>query len=370
MAWLPLLAALAWGLAEGQHVVMPLEVHPIPKHFHGFERFFDKFVPVFAPQSRELHGVQVVATKGVPDHKVLRVANVLAEFLDNDADGKPDNPKVVEEMQRHGSTMIMFKDGDELDKSGFDDIPGYDTQDVEGDETGKNSSRSLLARVMTAHQVGKELACKNRPDLICDAPLEEVFHLVTDTGYAYAYPKEFATKPGSVLAITMDSLIADCGYAGDSPLGRHSFFRYPKCRGVYHYSDDTCDYGCLMTEYFHHFIASINGEYPWGRNGMCGDEHQRASEWELCADAPDGNLTQSREVLRNGDPDGYALITDRWYKVPQRMPLGLYLPKFVPRPKRAAPAPELPMRGFRIILQGALRRMHRARLAARRSLIM
>eukprot|EP00413_Alexandrium_margalefii_P037252 CAMPEP_0204591808 /NCGR_PEP_ID=MMETSP0661-20131031/50572_1 /ASSEMBLY_ACC=CAM_ASM_000606 /TAXON_ID=109239 /ORGANISM="Alexandrium margalefi, Strain AMGDE01CS-322" /LENGTH=332 /DNA_ID=CAMNT_0051601965 /DNA_START=46 /DNA_END=1040 /DNA_ORIENTATION=+ len=320
-------AALACGLlclAAGQRVEMPLEVHPIPKHFHGFERYFQKYVSVFAPAGDDLHGVQVVATKGVPDEKALRVANVLAEFLDNDADGKLDNEKVVREMQRHGSTMIMFADQDELESSGFDEIPGYDVQDVEGDETGRN--RTLLAHVMTAHSVGPEHACRHRPELICDAPLEEVFHLVTDTGYANAYPKEFAVKSGSDLAITMDTLIGNCGFAGSSPLGRHSSFHFPHCQGKYHYSDDTCEYGCLMTEYFHHFIASINGEYPWGRGNMCGSDGHRASEWELCLDAPDGNLTPSRELLRSGDPDGFGLITDPEFRVPQRMPLGRYAP--------------------------------------------
>lgn len=36
-------------------------------------------------------GVQVVATKLVPDEKVERVASVLAQLLDNDADGQIDN---------------------------------------------------------------------------------------------------------------------------------------------------------------------------------------------------------------------------------------------------------------------------------------
>ena len=36
-----------------------------------------------------------------------------------------------------------------------------------------------------------------------DSPLEEVFHLVTDTGFAHAYPEVFATKVGSNLTAAM-----------------------------------------------------------------------------------------------------------------------------------------------------------------------
>merc|ERR1719375_1640657 len=223
----------------------------------------------------------------------------------------------------------MFVDGDEMDNSGFDGVDGYDDQDVEGDEVGSN--RTLLGHLITAQSMEPPSRCKYRPDLICDGPLEEVFHLVTDTGFAYAYPKQFSTSPGSALTITMDEVIQNCGYASfDNPLRYYATYRFPNCTGFYHYNDDTCDYGCLATEYFHHFIASYNGEYPWKANGMCPSSQQRSDEWELCADAPDGNLTKSRQILQRGDPDGFALITDPAFKVPLKMPDGNYTPREYP----------------------------------------
>lgn len=369
LAGLLLLATGAVAAPPHSHVLTPLKIQPIPTHFHGFEKFFSKYIPVLSEWDTT-NGVQVVATKGVPDEKVERVANVLAQFLDNDADGWLDNPDVVLQMGKHGATMIMFADDDELEASGFDDIPGFDAQDVEGDETGSN--RTLRAHLMTSEHVGRQHVCKNRRDLICDAPLEEVFHLVTDEGFAFAYPKQFATTPGSELAISMDQVIGNCGYSSvDNPFGRHTVFRFPNCTGGYHYDDDTCGYGCLATEYFHHFIASYNGEYPWGKPDMCPDSQGPSDEWELCAVTADGKLDRSRELLKRGDPDGFALITDSFYKVPLKMPDGNYTPRYVPpdsdlrAPHQRAVA-DMPLAAFgKIVLEGRARRAHRSRLAGK-----
>ena len=46
-----------------------------------FEKYFGKYVDVF--------GVPIYATSQVTDGKVLHAANVLAQYLDNDADGTP-----------------------------------------------------------------------------------------------------------------------------------------------------------------------------------------------------------------------------------------------------------------------------------------
>ena len=57
---------------------------------------------------------------------------------------------------------------------------------------------------------------------------------------------------------------------------------------------------------------------------MCGSHGKRAEEWELCVDAPDGQLEPNRRLLKNEDPDGFGLITDPFYKVPLKMPDGSY----------------------------------------------
>jgi len=355
-------------------IITPLTVrHKFPVPLAPFKHWFSKFVPIL-PGSKHFPGVHVVASRNVPDRKVERIANVLAEFLDNDEDGKVDNPHVAMHMQKRGATMIMFGDADELEQSGFDDVPGFDTQDCEGDETGVTPGR-VMAHVMTAEAVGENsMACLYHTDMLCDAPLEEVLHLVTDVGFAYAYPKVFGTRAGSAIAITMDELIANCGHSSqDTPLGKYSKYSFPDCIGKYHYTDETCEYGCLIAEYVHHFVASYNGEYPFGRPGVvpdnaCGTKDKRAGEWELCAVAKDGNLSASRELLKRGDPDGFSLLTDPIFRLPLRMPDG----KYKPPPNSSAvffkvdAHAERAVLGFQhISLEGKLRRRHRMHVAGK-----
>ena len=65
-----------------------------------FEKYFGKYVDVF--------GVPIYATSQVTDGKVLHAANVLAQYLDNDADGTPDNPLVVEKLKETNSVIPLF----------------------------------------------------------------------------------------------------------------------------------------------------------------------------------------------------------------------------------------------------------------------
>lgn len=54
----------------------------------AFDHVFPKEIDVF--------GVSIRGTASTPDGKMLHAANVMAEYLDNDADGEPDNPRVIE----------------------------------------------------------------------------------------------------------------------------------------------------------------------------------------------------------------------------------------------------------------------------------
>eukprot|EP00747_Dinoflagellata_sp_TGD_P086432 gnl/TRDRNA2_/TRDRNA2_163283_c2_seq1.p1 gnl/TRDRNA2_/TRDRNA2_163283_c2~~gnl/TRDRNA2_/TRDRNA2_163283_c2_seq1.p1 ORF type:complete len:426 (-),score=47.05 gnl/TRDRNA2_/TRDRNA2_163283_c2_seq1:63-1340(-) len=314
-------------------IVMPLRVRTIGPHMHGFERFFAKYVPVLLGNVRDCpscRGVQVVATQHVPDFKVERVANVLAEYLDNDPrDGVVDDFNVVMEMQKRGATMVMFANFTELHKSHFGGLKSFDHVDVEADETGGSSLGRLSARVFLAEGVAvsqedPELRCIYNPDHICDAALEQVFKLVGDAGIKHAYPRQFGTERGSLLAVTMDQMIGDCGNAFDNTRS------FPNCTGWFHYEDASCDYSCLVMEYLHHCVASYNGEYAWQRadlgldhDGLCNDPGHRAKEWELCFHSPDRRL--SRKILKRVNPDAFALIFKQHFKIPRRFPKGNYI---------------------------------------------
>jgi len=60
---------------------------------------------VFTKQIK-VFGVHVYATAGVADEKMLHAANMLAEYLDNDEDGIPDNQLVVDALVRHNTALM------------------------------------------------------------------------------------------------------------------------------------------------------------------------------------------------------------------------------------------------------------------------
>eukprot|EP01068_Selenidium_serpulae_P007701 Selendium_serpulae@DN4781_c0_g1_i4.p1 len=55
-------------------------------------------------------GVRVIAHKSVPDEKVLHTANLLAQMMDNDQDGKVDRPNVQQQLIDRFASMIIVAD--------------------------------------------------------------------------------------------------------------------------------------------------------------------------------------------------------------------------------------------------------------------
>lgn len=249
---------------------------PDAKAPEGFSQMFYKQVDVF--------GVQVYATAATPDRKVLHAANVLAQYLDNDADGRPDNEVVVDTMRKNKAAMIMFateQDSVEIDLEAFIPVELLDSmalQDLYGEETqpGGSTERGF------------------------DATLEEVLHLITSAGYADAYPDIFGEKSGTAIARAMD--IARGGHFEQVPR------RYPQ-NAWYTYYDETCDYGCQITEYIYWALTSILGgqDFPGRAEEIC-------DEWRL----------NTASTVRQGDRAIYDLLTDPQYRFPTRLPDGQY----------------------------------------------
>ena len=247
----------------------------LPNSMSALSAFFSKHIDVF--------GVHVVATTGVPDAKMSHAAHVLAQYLDNDEDGVVDNSAVGEALSNTlgGATLVMFASESEIESSGIFEsnaIDQFPAQDLYATET---------------HPEGSGPAG-------FDATLEEVLHLVTHYGYSAVYPDVFGEAKGSAIADAMD--VARGGYFATVPSS------YPP-EAWYHYDDTTCEYGCMVTEYFYWALTSILGaqDYP----GRCEDI---AVEWEPCT--PDKVLSM--------DPTIHALLTDPQYKMPTILPDGTY----------------------------------------------
>ena len=224
-------------------------------------------------------GILLYATPTVSDQKLLHAANVMAQYLDNDEDGAPNNQLVINAMVERNACMIMADKEKELKKYFRSNPPGdISAQDLYGEET-----------ELTNGSGGQ-----------FDASLEEILHLITSIGYANAYPSVWGEQAGSTAANAMDK--ARGGRFTSIPSS------YPAA-AWYHYDDKTCEYNCMVTEYVYWAITSNLGGQNFG--SRC---NEIANEWELCTPAQ----------LQNGDPDIYTLITDSIYGLPTVLPDGSY----------------------------------------------
>ena len=248
----------------------------------------------------EVFGIYIYATDKVADEKMLHTADVLAQYLDNDEDGTPDNQKVVDEIVKHGGGIFMTEyegkyEGSELERIFDKYLPPGPKQSVYDSQTYPN------ALVDGVFNIPREEVLKGAQD----APWEEVLHLVTGQGYAHAYPSVFGYTAGSELADAMD-----LARGGHFPDRRPE--KYPDGAWFTYYDDYSCTYDCMMTEYIYWALTSILGaqEVPGRLEAI-------QEEWRL----------NTKEEVQAGDPAVYALLTDPQYKFPTVLPDAEYRAK-------------------------------------------
>ena len=225
----------------------------------------------------EVFGVYIYATEKTGDDKILHAANVLAQYLDNDEDGIPDNPLIVENMIRKGSSITMGYTQEELRSADRNTLPPGPKQGLYDVETHPDPAEGVF-----------------------DITLEEVLHPISRHGFAEAYPEAFGMQRGSIVSTAVD--LARGGYFEEVPE------KYPD-GAWYTYYDETCKYSCMMNEYLYWTITSL-----LGAQDIPGRLEQIGNEWPL----------NTPEKLRDGDPTIYALLTDPHYKIPAVLPDGHY----------------------------------------------
>jgi hypothetical protein len=216
----------------------------------------------------DVFGIKLLATSGVADGKLLHAAGIMAGYLDNNGDGKPDDQKVVDAMVAANAMMFIPRNENEMEQL-FDEIPESFLIKVDSGEYQIQDLRE------------DEIRPAGRSDNGFDATLEEVLHLITHVGYADAYPDIFSEKAGSELTEAMD--IARGGHFEESNSddceddgGQCAIpvQGYPQT-AWYHYSDTTCDYACMATEYLY-----------WGLTTYMDVQSERcgwiSEEWEAC----------------------------------------------------------------------------------------
>jgi len=216
-------------LAPSTAVHGEFEIGSVPPDAPAGLSVFSKHVDVL--------GLHVFAKSNVSNSRVLHCAHILAQWLDNNEDGTPDNPTVHQHLVDNYASMLMWWNESQAEGD-YDNIPdstwdNYYLQDLFGEEVNLNYPDNQQF----------------------DPSLEETLHLVTLGGYAPTYPSVWGEDHGTQMTKTMDDVIAG---------------------GWYHYGDPTCDYQCKATEYMYWSLTSILGaqNYPWRIQEI-------ADEWEL-----------------------------------------------------------------------------------------
>jgi len=220
--------------------------------------------------------IPIYAVSKVDDEKLLHAANVMAQYLDNNEDGTVDDQKVIDAMLSNEAFVVMWKKESDLDINPPVNRMG---QDLGNDET--------VPTFVANGKTGR-----------FDATLEEILHIISNAGYASAYPDVFGTYKGTDLANALDK--ARGGYFEIIPSS------YPE-GAWFKYDDKSCEYDCQATEYLYWAFTSYLGAQE---NRLAEIEH----EWKL----------NTKEKVTEIDKDITIIITNPDYKLPQVLPDGTY----------------------------------------------
>ena len=218
----------------------------------------------------DVFGISIYAYSDVEDSKLLHAANLMAQYLDNNEDGTVDNMNLVNALTTNNAALFMWKSESQIN---------LNAQDLGADET-----------IPSWHTNG-------HTDEF-DAAIEEVWHVITHTGYANAYPTIFGENTGTSLTNAMD--IARGGNFTTIPNP------YPES-AWYTYDDQTCEYDCMATEYIYWAMTSILG----AQENRLGEITQ---EWDL----------NTSSLVQKRDTTIYSLLTDPQYMFPKILPDGTY----------------------------------------------
>ncbi len=233
-----------------------------------------KAINQFFPNQIKVYGVKIIGTENTPFKDIEKAAKILNQWLDNNGDGNPDDKLVIDKLIKNNAILVMGKSENDLERSFDNLIDVLEDTNIDID----NFERALIGLI------------SDEPNI---AYLEEILHLVTQVGYANAYPEVFGEFKGSRISEAMD--VARGGYFKKTPK------IYPKS-SWYHYYDKSCDYACMITEYFYWSLTSLLG-------AQINRYDEISEEWELNTPS---KMTKDELIMK--------ILQDERYQIPKRLP--------------------------------------------------
>ena len=277
---------------SGEYSIPTFEVLDEHPEYSCTSDYFSKYINVF--------GLYVMSPSEVPISKMIHSAKVLASYIDNDQDGEPDDPKVLDHLLNKNKiipvwtistreaffTSSCFEKNFDANASMYVDVLSSDGEIIFGDGWTLG---------------GLENAKENNQEVNWDTNLEEIWHIVTD-GWSGAYPDDFSLdwEIRSTLSEAMD--VARGGRFRQTPAS------YPS-DAWYSYYDDTCDYACQAIEYIYWGLMS-------NFDALSTADHcdNVKDEWKIC----------TAEEFKSKDIKLSALLNDSGYAIPTNIPDGRY----------------------------------------------
>ena len=249
-----------------------VQVIPLGDPLHGI---FYKCIKVF--------GMSLLATESFPNDRLVWVATIAAEYLDNNEDGLPDDSAVTAALANGYASMLLTQSESESRAVGQNPKLDY-MKHKQAQGANESTPNGSLGRG--------------------DASLEEVLHLIQNGGYGPAHPN---LDPGNgntynLLTDAMD--VARGGRFKIPPVP------YPVA-AWYSYDDFSCDYSCMAVECFYWGLTTLLGGQGDFRASRC---IEIQNEWEPCTKAQ----------FQATDTKLYSLLTNPAYNLPTRLPDGQY----------------------------------------------
>ncbi len=229
--------------------------------------------------------IDIIAMDEILDHKILHVANVIAEWLDNDKNGVIDDNKVYYKLKgkkfNDKATIIIFT---------------------------KETDLQFVRNIRETYFIKSNNLFNNniRPEGFdgtkIDSTIEETLQLIIKYGWSEAYPSIFGAID-SPIKKAMDK--ARGGIFTVIPK------KYPKS-AWYTYYDLSCNYDCQINEYL--FWATVTYLEGFNSNNWPGREVSYKKKWKP---------TTKAELLTY-DPDIYNLLEDTKNYPIKNLPKGNY----------------------------------------------